>query len=126
MRASTLSVLASWPVVLARSRERRGLTTATAKPLSWRLRWAFAVELAGGLHGDEGDGESGEAALELNEPDAHVRDAERLTPWVHIDVEPVFTDIDSSSTVQTQGTTVPAARIWGRVATLPRSTRILQ
>jgi hypothetical protein len=40
IRQSTRSVLAKAPKASANSRERNGLTMATAKPSAWRLRWA--------------------------------------------------------------------------------------
>src|ERR1700683_741556 len=40
VRQSTRAVLAKAPMASANSRERNGLTTATAKPSAWRLRWA--------------------------------------------------------------------------------------
>src|SRR5215204_5372422 len=55
----------------------------------------LAMELAGGLHDEEGDVELGETTLELLEPMARVGNAKRLANWMHMDVEPGFTDVDT-------------------------------
>src|SRR5947208_2992749 len=56
---------------------------------------SVAMKLAGRLHDDEGNVEVGEAALELPEPMARIGHAERLATWMHMDVEPLFTDVDA-------------------------------
>ncbi len=53
------------------------------------------VQLVGGLHDDEGDLKRFQQALQPLDSVRVVDDADRLSDWMEVDVEPFFTDVDS-------------------------------